>query len=201
MWPIIIVLVVIAVIIGRAVWNQKPPAIVRPPLVLGAAGTPLTPPPPAPKKGYGWIGIIVIVAMIAVLAGFVIPWMHCKTSDTIASGPANKQPAEVWVFEWELPPGQYVRGLNRSGPIMAVIVMRDDKNLWINTPYIEYGKAEVTRIFLTKIGEKSWEGPWEQNYPKDFGRCDLHEVSPDNFAGNMTGTAGLSAFCTLKRKY
>lgn len=153
----------------------------------------------------------VLLCLVGLLLFKLVIWgAYChyknstaKANNTTSSGIQKVQPKEEYEWVWELPPGQYVRGLNRSGPMVAEIIKRDDSNLWINTPYLEYGKLEVARIRMSKISDKSWEGTWEQDNPEDHGRCELHEVSPGTWAGHMTGkegASGLSPFCTLKRK-
>ena len=131
------------------------------------------------------LGLIVFI-----LAGAGMWWF------TNSHGLRNPQ----YVWEWQLPRGYYVRGLNKSRPMVAEVIPRSDGALWINTSYTEHGVPEVTRIRLTKVGDNFWEGYWEQDNPEDSGRCKLHKVAPDAWAGNMEGTAGVLAFCTLKRK-
>lgn len=111
------------------------------------------------------------------------------------------QPKEEWVSNWKLPKGKTVRSLNESGPLVTEIIKRDDKNLWINILYVKDDNPEVARIRLTKIGDRSWEGPWEQDNPEDFGRCELHESIPGKlFTGNMTGVAGIPAHIEVNHK-
>jgi hypothetical protein len=110
----------------------------------------------------------------------------------------NKTVQYEWY--WELPLGQFVRGKNKGGPFVAEINTQENGDLWVNVLYEEYGKKEVAKIRLGKIGDKSWEGPWEQNNPQDEGRCDLHEISPGVWSGTMTGKDGIPAFCKIIRK-
>ena len=157
-----------------------------------------------PGKGLGWL---IKLAVVAGILYWGIPWAMTqyrgyKAIQLASRAPAVPviTPAEQWVFEWQLPPETYVRGLNRSGPVEATIEKRDNEKLWIILTYVEYGKTEKTTIHLGKVTNGAWDGFWEQSNPKDSGRCNLHEVGTDSWAGTMTGTAGIPAFCTLKKK-
>ena len=110
------------------------------------------------------------------------------------------RPKYEWT--WKLPRGVYIRGRNCSSPNEknVEVIFQDNGSLWINKHYLEYNKPEVCRIRLTAIGDKSWEGTWEQENPPDHGRCNLNEIGNGIWAGHITGTAGIPAFCTLKRK-
>lgn len=165
-----------------------------------AAGTTTPTPPPQPKK-YGWVWAVVVI-----LVGLLTWWLTSNSYEKEKVAIARTQLSSVatamaqYEWTWELPPGKFVRGLNKGGPMVAEIIPCSDGGLWVDTPYIEYGKQEKTRVRLSKTGEKSWEGVWEQENPADSGRCDLHQLSDGVWAGHMTGKAGIPAFCTLKRK-
>lgn len=147
------------------------------------------------KKEVGWFWPVGIIAVIVI--GLLV-WKACGNSGNHQATGGN--PREEWVFTSELPAGQYVRGLNKTDPLTAEVDFRRDGSLWVDLLYTEYGRAEKTKFRLGNVGDKSWEGPWSQANPADEGRCNLHQVSPGNLAGTMTGTSGLTAFCTLIKK-
>lgn len=143
--------------------------------------------------------LMALVIGIYYVHGLWVSWPD-KTSVASVTERTVEQPRKDWVFEWTLPRGVYDHGRNKSGPLVAEIIPRADGALWIDIPYVEYGRPEVTRIRLTKISDGSWEGTWEQDNPLDFGRCKLNKVSADAYAGNIVGRARVWAFCTLKTK-
>jgi hypothetical protein len=179
----------------------------KPPLEKNGGEEKKTPTPTPSAKGLGGFGWTVIILLIIGMVTIVVTnWPRARDAEANASAGQNRkantniQPREEWVFEWEIPQGNYVRGKNKSGPITAEVDFRPDGGLWVDLLYTEYGRAEKAKLRLAKISDKSWEGPWGQANPQDEGRCDLHEVTPGNLAGTIKGTAGISAFCTLKRK-
>jgi hypothetical protein len=105
-------------------------------------------------------------------------------------------------FYWKLPSGMFIRGRNESAKNErdVEIVRMDNNSLWFNQYYTEYGSREVCRFRLEKVGEKTWDGIWEQNNPQDNGRCSLHEIVPGVWSGTITGKDGIPAFCKLIKK-
>jgi hypothetical protein len=144
------------------------------------------------------IGLIIFRIIFWWLVKYHEEYKSAPPQITKSSAVITKSPEYEW--SWELPRGQQVRGFNKSVPMVAEIIPRTDGALWIDTHHVEYGSPEVARIRLAKVGEKSWEGTWEQDNPQDSGRCSLHEVSTGTWAGQMIGKAQIPAFCTLKRK-
>jgi hypothetical protein len=154
-----------------------------------------------------WKWLIKLAVVVGILY-WGVPWVKMQYQGYKAIQLASRTPAvpvitsaEQWVYEDFLPANVYIRGKNRSGEIQAEIIKRDDQDLWIDLAYVEYGRQEKTRFRLSKVANGAWEGTWEQNRPKDFGRCNLREVGgSDTLAGTITGTDGITAVCTLKKK-
>ena len=104
-----------------------------------------------------------------------------------------------WTFEWQLPEGKYVRGLNKSGPLPAKVERRPNGDLWISVYYRQDGKTETGKMKLKLIDTGLWEGSWGQDNPPDFGNCNLNETSPGFMSGYMTGIADVPAFYKLRK--
>ncbi len=156
---------------------------------------PVPPPTPAKKKlSWGWI--LAIICLWVLGASVIPPWWE---KNVVHGGRGAIAPSDQWVFEWEAPPETYIRGKSKSGPIEATIDKYDNQSFWIILTYVEYGKTEKTIIHLGKVTSGFWEGFWEQNNPKDSGRCNLHEMGTNVWSGTMTGTAGIPAFCKLRK--
>lgn len=99
-------------------------------------------------------------------------------------------PQIEYVASFTCLPGETVKGRTESGPKVAEIIKRDDKSLWINVHFTEYGSPEILRVRLKKVGVKVWEGDCDQDNPPYHGRLQqLQEVAPETWIGLLTDKA------------
>ena len=174
------------------------------------------PPPPIDEKkpeekkkkktgqGFGWVAIATVIVIVTLLP----PWwwlIHyhvqrkSKTPTMIYSGNTNTPEYE---FYWKLPQNVYVNSRNEiaSDERLVEMIRLDDSQFWLNQHYVEYGRPEIMRIRLERVGDKSWEGTWEQDNPENHGRMNLDEITPGVYAGDRTWKNGERGRCYIKRK-
>jgi hypothetical protein len=105
-------------------------------------------------------------------------------------------------FYWKITEGMGVNGRSEISPEETTVelVRQDDKHLWFDQHYLEYGEPETMRIRLTKTDTDSWEGTWEQDNPKTDGHMALDKVGSDTYAGVRTWSSGQEGRCHFKKK-
>lgn len=147
------------------------------------------------KKGWGvWVVVITLVATIFLTWGFT----SLHEQRVASSGIGTVQPREEWVFLWDLPAGQYDRGMN-SATFDARITKNDSGSLWFEVVYLSNGNMEVCHFQLNKAGDK-YNGSWSQVQPSDGGNVYLKKVGKEIWTGLYTDKANVSFSCTLRRK-
>jgi hypothetical protein len=135
-----------------------------------------------------WIAALVLILLAMIFGPSVYRSINSSMTGT----------GDQWVFSWNLPPGQYDRGLN-SDTLEVRIERNDSESLWFDTPYTLNGSTELGHYFLHKSGDQ-FSGSWSQNQPKDGGSIYLRKVGEYMWVGQCTDRSDRSFSCVLKRK-
>ncbi len=164
-------------------------------------------------KGSGLLERVLLTAIVL----SIILWYNHKElkafflSRLAAEVEQTRIEERQWEYYFRLPAGVYVNDRNESSPdeMIAEEVFKDDNHLWVDLHYKEYGRPEVERIRITRVGGNLWEGTSEQDNPPARARLSLIEsVVGQHYAGSITWTSagkytwsknGPTATCYLRK--
>jgi len=183
-----IIAVVVAILLCALAIRASIPRVAATPTTAGTSPTP----PATSKKGHGWVWGLAIVAVIAIIAGYVVPRFQ--------KSQGGKTP-ESWVFTWQMEPGQ----MNRQGQSTVTLDVRftnrDSKNLWAELFGVN-GRGvsqKVGGLHLSWVGA-DLIGEWMNYLDGDGGKCFLYKTGSDVWAGTVELRGVGPVSCRLEKK-